>query len=98
LCRKIQSSAPSFPIGITDKTFELAEVWLQRYKYKKDNGFAAFVDDTQLTPSLETFYDGSTGKWYLVGGTGDAMEISGNIDDLRTVIQEGRIQKATKVS
>ncbi len=35
------------------------------------------VDDTKLLPSLQPYLDAESDKWYLIGSTGEPIEIPG---------------------
>jgi hypothetical protein len=54
------------------------------------------VDDTKLLPAFRPYFDGSTKKWFLVGNTGEPLEIS-DISALETQINSAKESLATKV-
>lgn len=54
-------------------------------------------DDTKLTPAFRPYYDKTTDKHYLLGSTGKPMVLA-DPDDLANVIEQGILEKATKVS
>ncbi len=53
-------------------------------------------DDTKLFAALRMYYDGTSEQWFVVGGVGDPLAVA-NVDELRDIISQGKVQKATKV-
>ncbi|KAI0258716.1 hypothetical protein BC834DRAFT_834971, partial [Gloeopeniophorella convolvens] len=54
------------------------------------------VDDTKLEQSIEPYYDSSRQKWFMVGGTGDPLEVS-DISMLEEELVEARNHMAEKL-
>ncbi|KAB5591529.1 hypothetical protein CTheo_5036 [Ceratobasidium theobromae] len=85
---------PKFPLTINSDVFELAKAYLKSVSYS--GPLCLSCDDTKLLPSLQTYYDGQTKQWYLVGGTSGPIKIADN-DELIKVLKSGNINKAPKV-
>ncbi|KAJ7229028.1 hypothetical protein GGX14DRAFT_616418, partial [Mycena pura] len=69
------SSAPRFPIGIIHDTYQYASQYCQDYGYPFAAPISLSVDDTKLYAALRPLYNGLLGKWFIVGTTGEAMEV-----------------------
>ncbi|KAF7346851.1 hypothetical protein MSAN_01824400 [Mycena sanguinolenta] len=69
------SSAPRFPIGIQDETYGYAEQYCKDYRYPLGGPLSLSVDDTKLHAALRPLYNGPLGKWFIVGTTGEAIEV-----------------------
>ncbi|KAJ6482001.1 hypothetical protein C8R45DRAFT_831472 [Mycena sanguinolenta] len=69
------SSAPRFPIGVQDETYGYAEQYCKDYGYPPTAPLSLSVDDTKLHAALRPLYNGPLGKWFIVGTTGEAIEV-----------------------
>lgn len=58
---------------------------------------ALSVDDTKLLPSIQPYLDAETDKWYLIGSTGEPMEIP-DPDNFQKELDEAESSEATKVN
>ena len=94
--QNIRSGKPSFTQGITDQTVQRASHYLKDYGYPLDGPLVTGVDDTKLLPTFRPYYDGSQKKWFLVGGTGDPMEVA-DINTIQSQIDKAQDLKATKL-
>nr|GAT49565.1 predicted protein [Mycena chlorophos] len=68
------SRSPRFPFGITDETYGYAISYCTNYKYPRDAPLSLAVDDTKLHAALRPFHN--RGKWFIVGSTGEPMEVA----------------------
>ncbi|KAJ6540255.1 hypothetical protein B0H10DRAFT_2245184 [Mycena sp. CBHHK59/15] len=73
--KHVISTTPRFPIGVTDETFIYAKQYCEDYKYPRGAPLSLSVDDTKLLPALRPLYDGVNQKWYIVGTTGEHVEV-----------------------
>ncbi|KAJ6487065.1 hypothetical protein DFH09DRAFT_1457048 [Mycena vulgaris] len=73
--KHIISTTPRFPIGIKDETFLYAQQYCENYKYPHGAPLSLSVDDTKLFPALRPLYDGVNQKWFIVGTTGEHVEV-----------------------
>jgi len=85
---------PRFPIGIQDRSFELAIEHLKKLGYTGPLGLSC--DDTKLLPALRPYYDKATDKHYILGSTGEPLILT-DPEELNSVIKKGEAEKATKV-
>lgn len=89
-----RSREPKFPLKIDDIVTKRTVDHLNAVGY---NGPVCLAcDDTKLLSALRTYYDGSCQQWFLVGSTGPPIAIADN-DELRKILQDGRVEKAAKV-
>ncbi|KAJ6582731.1 hypothetical protein B0H10DRAFT_2235240 [Mycena sp. CBHHK59/15] len=58
-----------------DGTFKYAQKYCEDYKYPLGALLPLSADDTKLFPALRPLYDGVKGKWYIIGTTGDPIEV-----------------------
>jgi hypothetical protein len=91
-----QSAFRGFRQGISEQVLEHTVKYLNDYKYPNNGPLALGVDDTKLLPAFWPYFNGSTKKWYIVGGTGDPLEVS-DINALETQLENGRGSLATKL-
>lgn len=99
--REIQSNEPRFPIGIVDRTFQMAVQYRDQHKYTGPMHLSC--DNTKLLEALTPYFDKETNAWIIVGGVGDPTQIPpiariADIDAFRETIEQAKIEKATKVS
>ncbi|KAF8132534.1 hypothetical protein EV363DRAFT_1163795 [Boletus edulis] len=92
--RAQHAKSTNFPIGIEEKTFNLVSEHLRTLGYSGPVGLAC--DDTKLESSFDPYYDPSTGICYVVGNSGQPIQIA-NVEELTKVIEEGNIRKAEKL-
>ncbi|KAF8197121.1 hypothetical protein BJ912DRAFT_923213 [Pholiota molesta] len=92
----VRSSKPSFMQGIGDHTHARAIQYLEDYGYPLDAPLAISVDDTKLLPAFKPYYDGLLQKWFVVGGTGDPIEVA-DIKLLEAQIKAAEDTKASKL-
>ncbi|KAJ7178444.1 hypothetical protein C8R43DRAFT_1117832 [Mycena crocata] len=85
--KHIASKTPRFPIGIKDETFIYAKQYCENYKYPCGAPLSLSVDDTKLFPALRPLYDGVSQKWFIVGTTGEHIEVP-NADGLHETLDE----------
>ncbi|KAJ7797820.1 hypothetical protein B0H13DRAFT_1467961, partial [Mycena leptocephala] len=81
------SSAPRFAIGIQDETYRYADQYCKDYGYPLGAPLSLSVDDTKLHAALRPLYNGPLGKWFIVGTTGEPMEVP-NADALNDTLDE----------
>jgi len=93
---KIRSTKPSFMQGIGPHTLEHAKKYLLDYDYPLDAPLVTGVDDTKLLPALRPYFDGPKQKWFLLGSTGEPIEVD-NIGLLQKQIADASEQKASKL-
>lgn len=91
-----RSASTGFCQGITQQALERAMKYLNDYSYPHNAPVALSVDDTKLLPAFRPHYNSTTKKWFLVGNSGDPLEIS-DISALETQINNARESLATKV-
>ncbi|KAJ7197465.1 hypothetical protein GGX14DRAFT_574247 [Mycena pura] len=83
------SSAPRFPIGFKPQTYDNAKKYCADYGYPLGAPVSVAVDDTKLHAALRPFYDGPKKKWYIVGTTGEPMEVM-DPDEINSILEELR--------
>lgn len=94
--RKLRSKEDQFFPGISPRTFEVAD----RFVAKLDvplRHVALAADDTKLLATFRPFFNGETGQWYILGGTGEPLLVA-DPDKLREDLDRAKLTKATKVS
>lgn len=79
---------------IGDRTFELVSDHLKALNYSGPVGLSC--DDTKLFSSLRLFCDSDKDSYFLVGGV-DGPYLVADAENVKVVIAEGNIRKATKV-
>ncbi|KAJ7580404.1 hypothetical protein C8J56DRAFT_1006450 [Mycena floridula] len=89
-----RAKQPSFPIGITPRTFTLAAAHLENLNYS--GPVALSCDDTKLSPALRPFWDSDRQGFCMLGSTGEPLLVA-NPELLEQAIQQANIQKATKL-
>jgi hypothetical protein len=82
--------------GISHQALEHVHKYLKDYKYPANAPLALSVDNTKLLPTLRPYFDGASKKWFLVGTTGEPLEIS-DLGLLEEQIESARSQLATKL-
>jgi hypothetical protein len=92
---KQRAIGPRFPPTICDATFERTKEYITALGHA-DLPLALSCDDTKLHPAFRMFYDPVTKQTMLGGGVGDPIPVA-NADEVRKVLDEAKIQKATKV-
>jgi hypothetical protein len=95
LHRQKEARQPRLPMTICEKTFELVVEHLAAVNY--DGPVALSCDDSKLFGSLRLYFDGNENKHYLVGAVGGPILVP-NLDDIKTVMSDPTVVKATKVS
>jgi hypothetical protein len=85
---------PRFPIGICDRTFELAQDYVSKLNYSGPLGLSC--DDTKLFVAYRTYWDAQENTWFLVRATGEPVHVA-DVNELRGILDNGATQKATKV-
>ncbi|KAJ6622832.1 hypothetical protein B0H10DRAFT_2214142 [Mycena sp. CBHHK59/15] len=73
--KHVISKSPRFPVGIQDTTFNYAQKYCEDYKYPLGAPLSIAVDDTKLFSALRPLYDSVKQKWFIVGTTGDPIEV-----------------------
>ena len=58
---------------------------------------ALSVDDTKLLASLQPFLEHESGKWFLIGSTGEPIEIP-DPENFEELLDKAHASKATKVN
>lgn len=91
-----RSMSSGFCQGISQQALERSLKYLSDYQYPHNAPLALSVDDTKLLPAFRPYYVSSTNKWYLVGNTGEPLEVS-DISTLESQINGARESLATKV-
>jgi hypothetical protein len=79
---------------ICDQTFQLVTDQLTALNYTGHVGLSC--DDTKLISSLCLFWDSDEKSYFLVGGV-EAPYCVADVDSVKEVIKQGKIQKAMKV-
>ncbi|KAJ7586218.1 hypothetical protein C8J56DRAFT_1052590 [Mycena floridula] len=92
--RMQRAKQPSFPIGITPRTFTLAAAHLENLNYS--GPVALSCDDTKLSPALRPFWDSDRQGFCMLGSTGEPLLVA-NPELPEQAIQQANIQKATKL-
>ncbi|KAJ7195374.1 hypothetical protein GGX14DRAFT_575691 [Mycena pura] len=80
------SQRPRFPLGITEKSFEILAQYCQDYGYPSNYPLCFSVDDTKLFPAMQPLYDGPSKTWYLVGLPGAQQLQVKSAAELETLI------------
>ncbi|TFY58102.1 hypothetical protein EVG20_g8283 [Dentipellis fragilis] len=91
-----RSKAPQFKQGIGPHTLRHAQEYILDYAYPSDGPLVLAVDDTKLTPVFHPYLDGETGKYFIVGGTGDPFEVN-DLDYLQQQLEDAAESKASKL-
>lgn len=73
LSRLHQARQPRFPIGISVKTFQLAQDHLKRIDY--DGPVALSCDDTKLLASFRPYYDKELDGYFVMGHVGKPFRL-----------------------
>ena len=90
-----ESCQPCVPLTIYERMFELVINYLKAINY---NGHIALsCDDSKLFSSLQLYDDSNKDKHFLVGAVGGPIVVP-NPDDIKTVMSDPAVVKATKVS
>jgi hypothetical protein len=89
-----QAKQSRFPIGIQDRTYNLASEKLKQLGY--EGPVALSCDDTKLLASLRPYYDHDCEGYYLMGHIGEPLLLP-DPDAFRDVVESHEIRKATKV-
>ncbi|KAH7906400.1 hypothetical protein BJ138DRAFT_1016289 [Hygrophoropsis aurantiaca] len=89
-----RSRTPRFPIGICERTFELAEEYTKKLHYNGPLGLSC--DDTKLHPAFRTYWDPIKKCHLLVGGVDEPMVVA-DPDELQAILRAARDKKATKI-
>ena len=95
LHRLKESRQPRVPMTICERTFDLVVNHLQAVNY--DGPVALSCDDFKLFSSLRLYWDGEVEKHYLVGAVGGPILVP-NPDDIKALMSDPKLVKATKVS
>ncbi|KAI0688683.1 hypothetical protein C8T65DRAFT_700472 [Cerioporus squamosus] len=85
---------PRFPIGISQRTFEIAVEYLNMLEYTGPVGLSA--DDTKLVPGFDPVFDKQRNGFVILGGIGDPLPVA-NPEELTAAIAAGKIEKAEKL-
>jgi len=91
-----RSASLGFRQGISQDVLERALKYLNDYNYPQTAPLALSVDDTKLLPAFRPYFDGSTKKWYIVGNTGEPLEVS-DLGALECQLEDARALLATKL-
>ena len=91
-----RSASSGFRQGISQQVLERALTYLSDYNYPQNAPLALSVDDTKLLPAFRPYFDGSTKKWYIVGNTGEPLEVS-DLGALESQLEDARASLATKL-
>jgi hypothetical protein len=83
-----------FPIGLQDRCWDLVKDRLRVYDYTEPVGLSC--DDTKLFAAFRPYYDLEREKYFILGCTGEPLEIN-DPDDFSRIVKEAHVQKATKV-
>lgn len=79
---------------MNDHTFALAEEYVSALNYT--GPLALICDDMKLFAALRMYYDGTSEQWFVVGGVGEPLVVA-DVDQLRDIITQEKVEKATKV-
>ncbi|KAF4603080.1 hypothetical protein EYR38_003485 [Pleurotus pulmonarius] len=91
-----QHKSPKILPGIHPRILDRAREYLANYGYPEDAPLSCAVDDTKLLLSLRPYYDSAKDKWFLVGNTGEPMEVI-DVDLLHEQIKQAGDLLATKL-
>lgn len=80
---------------ICDRMFELVAEHLEALDYYGPVGLSC--DDSKLLGSLRLYWDGKKKIHFLVGAVGGPIEVP-NPDDIKTLMSDPNVEKATKVT
>ena len=94
LCRVQRANEGGFPIGLQERCWALVADRLRAYEYVGPVGLSC--DDTKLFAAFRPYHDRSQNMYYLLGSTGQPLEIR-DPEDFARVVRQGDLQKATKV-
>jgi hypothetical protein len=94
--RQIRSKQPGFDKGISNRILERVQQYINDYGYPLDGPLSLSVDDTKLHPSLSPFFDNKQKKWFLVGSTDGALEVS-NINNVQDLLKSAEKSTASKL-
>ncbi|KAG6905164.1 hypothetical protein DXG01_004460, partial [Tephrocybe rancida] len=92
--RAKEARQPRFPTVIEDRNFELVVEHVTSVNYSGPVGSSC--DDTKLFSSLRLYWDSNEKCYFLIGGTDGPHRVL-DPDDVKQVLAEGKITKATKV-
>jgi hypothetical protein len=81
-------------MNICDKTFALVKEHLNSLGY--DGSVCLCCDDTKLFSAFRLYWDVKEKLHYIVGGVDGRYRVP-KPDDVRTVIEQAKLKKATKV-
>lgn len=94
--RNLRGKDAQFTPGLSDRSFQLVDDFVTSLNVP-NRIVALCADDTQLLTQLKVLKDRESGSWFIVGGTGEPLLI-GDPDVFKKELEEGKIEKATKVS
>ncbi|KAG6916064.1 hypothetical protein DXG01_008589 [Tephrocybe rancida] len=92
--RMKEARQPKFPTEICEQCFILVIEHLSAVNYTGPVGCSC--DDTKLFSSLRLYWDSNEQSYFLIGGTDGPHQVL-DPDDVKQVLAEGKITKATKV-
>jgi hypothetical protein len=89
-----EARQPRFPMEICERSFELVEDHLAALEYTGPVGLSC--DDTKLFAALRLYWDAEKKAHFLVGGVDGPCGVV-NPEQVKQVIEDAKIRKATKV-
>ncbi|KAH7912049.1 hypothetical protein BJ138DRAFT_1005353, partial [Hygrophoropsis aurantiaca] len=89
-----RSRTPRYPTSICERSFQLAEEYIQKLSYK--GPMALSCDDTKLHPSFRTYWDPAMKCHFVVGGVGEPYAVA-DVDELNEFLRTANEAKATKI-
>ncbi|THG99770.1 hypothetical protein EW026_g2653 [Hermanssonia centrifuga] len=92
--RHNEARQPRFPLGITQRTFDLVQIHINKLEYHGPLGLSC--DDTKLHPAFRPYYTNGDDGCYILGGTGEPLQIA-NPDEFNDAVTSGQLEKATKL-
>ncbi|KAF8166954.1 hypothetical protein BJ912DRAFT_1149772 [Pholiota molesta] len=92
--RRKEARQPRFPMGITERNFELVEDHLKSLDY--DGPLALSCDDTKLFATFCLYWDSDKNSYFLAGGTDGPLRVT-DPESVKEVIETAKAEKATKV-
>ncbi|PSR70772.1 hypothetical protein PHLCEN_2v13350, partial [Hermanssonia centrifuga] len=92
--RHNEARQPRFPLGITQRTFDLVQIHINKLEYHGPLGLSC--DDTKLHPAFRPYYTNGDDGCYILGGTGEPLQIA-NPDEFNDTVTSGQLEKATKL-
>ncbi|KAF9022435.1 hypothetical protein BDZ89DRAFT_1018917 [Hymenopellis radicata] len=89
-----RAKVPHFPVGITERTFDLVVERLRMLQY--DGPVALSCDDTKLLASFRPYWDEDRQSYVVLGATGEPVLLT-DPSEFEAIIEQYQLEKATKL-